>query len=780
MKEDQKLYIKGITALKEQLEKMKGKMPKIPKIKKPVLKKKDPVKKKVKEKKILGVKGEKPSLNLKGFFKNPFKKKSMKKEDSQRSKRSIGTKLVGMTLLMVITPLAVSNIASLTYMNRNYVEEMEVNNQVLADAIAHQVAAFVDRAYMITEQLSLNNDVRNYNGLEQSAVIANTARNYDFFDLIYVTDDTGMQTARSTGRVADRSDRWWFQRVNETKESFVSHSYLSLTGNNAVATIAMPVYNYNLTYLGVIGADIKLNSLQALVEEYSEGSRYAFIVDGDGKIVAHHNMNMVTEMFNYTTLTKTVMRRDSSGKAILDASGNQMIDEVPVRAPQELSEIVAKAVAGESGFEEYKDLDGTELVSAYHPITLPGDSASWSVITVENKADAMSFITNTVYVSAVIAVISLLLAGFFVYLFSRSISGPIKTSSNYLARIAKGDFTVEVDQKLLKREDEIGTISHGIDEMKRSLRDLVERIIQSSENINSQVENSVRSIESLNDNLESVSATTEELAASMEETAASTEEMSAASAEIERAAQSIAEKSQQGAVAARETAERADTTQEKVREAQRKSQEIFAKAKEDLEKAIDESKVVDQIRVLSDAILQITAQTNLLALNAAIEAARAGEAGRGFSVVAEEIRKLAEQSKNAATQIQDVTGKVTDSVDNLSASSNVLLTFMETDVQSDYNSMLDVADQYNDDARYFDDLVTEFSATSEELLASIENVVQAIESVSTAANESAEGTSDIAEKVSESTMKSSAVMDEMEKTKDQAVDLQKETEKFKI
>lgn len=170
----------------------------------------------------------------------------------------------------------------------------------------------------------------------------------------------------------------------------------------------------------------------------------------------------------------------------------------------------------------------------------------------------------------------------------------------------------------------------------------------------------------MNTDIEGVSATTEELAASMEETAASAEEMSATSQDMDDIVQTIAVKSQEGAEKANEISKRAFNTKENVKQAQEKAKSIFLNSKDKLEKSIEESKVVEQINVLSDSIMQITSQTNLLALNAAIEAARAGEAGRGFSVVADEIRKLAEQSKDTVVEIKKITNKVTGSVQNLS------------------------------------------------------------------------------------------------------------------
>jgi len=155
---------------------------------------------------------------------------------------------------------------------------------------------------------------------------------------------------------------------------------------------------------------------------------------------------------------------------------------------------------------------------------------------------------------------------------------------------------------------------------------------------------------------------------------------------------------------------------------------------ESLEKAILETKAVEQINALSEVIMQITSQTNLLSLNAAIEAARAGDAGKGFAVVADEIRKLAEDSKNAVGKIQAVTKTVMSSVENLTSISSKLLEFVSGNISRDYETMLNTTDLYSSDAEFFDNLASKFSKMAEELGSSIHDISEAIKEVSSASN----------------------------------------------
>lgn len=231
---------------------------------------------------------------------------------------------------------------------------------------------------------------------------------HPYFGLLYVQGVDGMQTARTTGELGNRSNRWWFIKAMDEQTSFVSKSYYTLGTNAPVTTIAMPVYGDSNKIIGVMAADIYLDELQERVQKYSDGSQYAFIIDGEGVVIAHPDTVQVSELYNYRTLKKTVLKMDETGAVMVDADGNQVTEEQDIEVPETLMQITVKAINGESGSATYKDNEGVDVISAYQSIMLPGKSDNWAVITIESRDDAMAFINATQIFSGGIGLISLL------------------------------------------------------------------------------------------------------------------------------------------------------------------------------------------------------------------------------------------------------------------------------------------------------------------------------------------------------------------------------------
>ena len=391
-----------------------------------------------------------------------------------------------------------------------------------------------------------------------------------------------------------------------------------------------------------------------------------------------------------------------------------------------------------------------------------------------------AFINRTIYVMGITALIIISIVSLFSIFISKAITAPLFLAIKHLKTIATGDFSMKAPEAFLRRKDEIGEIMKAIVSMQEALKSLVKDVKVGSYDIREVVNTVSQNIKVLSKNIEEVSVITEELSAGLEETAASTRSMSTTSVEIEKVVESVAQQAHKGALAAGDINIKAVEIKKDFINSQCKALDIFQQTKDLLEKAIEDSKVVENITVLSEVIMQITSQTNLLALNASIEAARAGELGKGFAVVANEIKMLADQSKNAVIEIQNTTQKVTEAVMHLSDVSNQLLSFMEKETQSDYKKMLSVAEQYSEDAGFIDELVAEFSSTSEELLASIQEISKSIAQIAYCSDEGAGGTNHIAERITDITEESNRITQETNKTKQSVERLERGIARFKI
>ena len=338
-----------------------------------------------------------------------------------------------------------------------------------------------------------------------------------------------------------------------------------------------------------------------------------------------------------------------------------------------------------------------------------------------------------------------------------------------------GDLTAHLK---VRGNDEIGQMVRGFNRFIDVLRNLIEKIKKGSgelEHTAASVDNGVRAA---GDKITGTSATMEQLAASMEEVSATVINITENIESIRKDITVMADKTGEGLERVDSIRQKAEGMKADATASQVSAADMVARISGELSTAIEQSKQVEEINKLTDEILSISSQTNLLALNASIEAARAGEAGKGFAVVADEIRKLADESRNTANGIQNISKMVTESVENLAGNAGKMLDFVNQDVLNDYKGMVESGETYNEDAVQMNEMMQDLQSVAENLRRAANEISEAADGVSNAVNQSAAGVSNAAEYTSELAGHMTGINESVEKNVNIAESLKNEVAGF--
>lgn len=355
--------------------------------------------------------------------------------------------------------------------------------------------------------------------------------------------------------------------------------------------------------------------------------------------------------------------------------------------------------------------------------------------------------------NGILLVSLLLVAAALVILFisDRVIVVPIKRIAKSIQKLTRdiheghGDLSSRIP---VGTKDEISTLAKGVNEFLDILQDMIGGVMECGREIDHQQRSVNTVVEQTNQNADKTLHTMEELASSMEEVSATATCVSESTVHAEESVGNVTKKAMDGTAFAEEIKNRARELQRMAKDSRESAGNMIKEFDRSLQSSIDDSRKIENINTLTADILSIASKTNLLALNASIEAARAGEAGKGFAVVAEEIRVLADNSKETAGNIQEISVEVVEAVKRLAGDANSLIEFMKERILPDYELLEKSGEQYLNDSVTVDDMMKDIREGMEEISETMQSVTESNNGIANNVQESAQS---VVEVVSDTT-----------------------------